>query len=42
MVGVGLRVADRLAIRNAEAQADIRSFRARLGDSAVAAGEIRQ
>jgi hypothetical protein len=42
MVGVGLRVADRLAIRDAEAQADIRSFRARLGDSAVAAGEIRQ
>lgn len=42
MVGVGLRVADRLASRDPEAQADIRTFRARLGDPALAAGEIRQ
>jgi hypothetical protein len=33
MVGLGLRVAERLAARDPEAQADIKSFRARFGDS---------
>ncbi len=42
MVGVGLRVADRLAARDPEAQADIRTFRARFGDPSLTAGEIRQ
>jgi hypothetical protein len=42
MVGVGLRVADRLAVRDPEAQADIRTFRARFGDPSLTAGEIRQ
>jgi hypothetical protein len=41
MVGVGLRVADRLAVRDPEAQADIRTFRARIGDPSLTAGEIR-
>jgi hypothetical protein len=42
MVGLGLRVADRLAARDPEAQADIRTFRARLGDPTVTAGDLRQ
>jgi hypothetical protein len=42
MVGVGLRVAERLAARDPEAQADIRTFRARLGDPSFIAGEVRQ
>jgi hypothetical protein len=42
MVGVGLRVADRLAVRDPEAQADIRTIRARLGDPSLTAGDIRQ
>jgi hypothetical protein len=41
MVGLGLRVADRLAARDPEAQADIRTFRARLGDPSLTAGEVR-
>jgi hypothetical protein len=42
MVGLGLRVAERLAARDPEAQADIRSFRTRLGGGTLAAGEVRQ
>lgn len=42
MVGLGLRVAERLAARDPEAQADIRTFRARLGDPSFTAGEVRQ
>jgi hypothetical protein len=41
MVGVGLRVADRLAVRDPEAQADIRTFRARFGDPRLTVGDIR-
>ena len=40
MVGLGLRVAERLAARDPEAQADIRTFRARLGDT-LPVGELR-
>ena len=40
MVGLGIRVAERLAARDPEAQADIRTFRARLGDS-IPVGELR-
>lgn len=42
MVGVGLRVAERLAARDPEALADVRAFRSRLGDPSLTAGEIRQ
>ena len=42
MVGVGLRVAERLAARDPEALADVRAFRSRLGDPSITAGEIRQ
>lgn len=42
MVGLGLRVAERLAAGDPEAQADIRTFRARLGDPSFTAGEVRQ
>src|SRR5262245_38910137 len=42
MVGLGLRVAERLAAGDPEAQADIRTFRARLGDATtIPAGELR-
>jgi hypothetical protein len=41
MVGLGLRVAERLAAGDLEAQADIRTFRARLGDTTLRAGELR-
>ena len=41
MVGWGLRVAERLAARDPEAQADVRTFRTRLGDSTLPVGEIR-
>jgi hypothetical protein len=41
MVGLGLRVAERLAAHDPEAQADIRSFRVRLGDPSLMAGEVR-
>jgi hypothetical protein len=41
MVGLGLRVAERLAARDPEAQADIRTFRARLGDGTIPVGELR-
>jgi hypothetical protein len=41
MVGLGLRVAERLAARDPEAQADVRAFRARLGDVAIPVGELR-
>jgi hypothetical protein len=41
MVGLGLRVAERLAARDPEAQADIKSFRARIGDGNVPVGELR-
>ena len=40
MVGLGIRVAERLAARDPEAQADIRTFRARLGD-AIPVGDLR-
>jgi hypothetical protein len=40
MVGLGIRVAERLAARDPEAQADVRTFRARLGDS-IPVGELR-
>lgn len=40
MVTLGLRVADRLAVGNPEAQADVRSFRVRLGDSRPTAAEV--
>jgi hypothetical protein len=40
MVGLGLRVAERLAARDPEAQADIRSFRARIGET-IPVGELR-
>jgi hypothetical protein len=40
MVGLGLRVAQRLAIGDPEAQADIRTFRARLSETRPA-GELR-
>jgi hypothetical protein len=42
MVGVGLRVAERLAARDPEALADVHAFRTRLGDPSLTAGEIRQ
>ena len=42
MVGVGLRVAERLAARDPEALADVRAFRSRMGDPSITAGEIRQ
>jgi hypothetical protein len=42
MVDVGLRVAERLAARDPEAQADIRAFRTRVGDGVLTVGEIRQ
>ena len=42
MVGLGLRVAERLAARDREAQADIQTFRARLSDPSFIAGEVRQ
>ena len=41
MVGLGLRVAERLAARDPEAQADIKSFRARIGDGNVPVGDLR-
>ena len=41
MVGFGLRVAERLAARDPEAQADVRTFRARLGEPSFVAGELR-
>jgi hypothetical protein len=41
MVGLGLRVAERLAARDPEAQADIKSFRTRIGDGNVPVGELR-
>jgi hypothetical protein len=41
MVGMGLRVAERLAARDPEAQADIRTFRARLGETTLQAGDLR-
>ena len=41
MVGLGLRVAERLAARDPEAQADVRTFRTRLGDSTLPVREIR-
>ena len=41
MVGLGLRVAERLAARDPEAQADIRTFRARFGDGTISVGELR-
>jgi hypothetical protein len=41
MVGLGLRVAERLAARDPEAQADIRSFRTRFGAGNLAVGELR-
>jgi hypothetical protein len=41
MVGLGLRVAERLAVRDPEAQADIRTFRARFADGAIPVGELR-
>jgi hypothetical protein len=40
MVGLGIRVAERLAARDPEAQADVRTFRARLGD-AIPVGDLR-
>ena len=40
MVGLGLRVAERLAARDPEAQADIRTFRARFSDT-LPVGELR-
>jgi len=40
MVGLGLRVAQRLAVGDPEAQADIRTFRARLSDTRPV-GELR-
>lgn len=40
MVGLGLRVAERLAAGDPEAQADIRTFRARLSDT-LPVGELR-
>jgi hypothetical protein len=42
MVGVGLRVAERLAARDPEALADVRAFRSRMGDPSITATEIRQ
>jgi hypothetical protein len=42
MVGLGLRVAERLAARDPEARADVRAFRARLGDPSLAAGEAQR
>ena len=41
MVGLGLRVAERLAARDPEAQADVRTLRTRLGDSSFPVGEVR-
>jgi hypothetical protein len=41
MVGLGLRVAERLAARDPEAQADIKSFRARIGDGNVPVRDLR-
>jgi hypothetical protein len=41
MVGVGLRVAERLAARDPEALADVRAFRTRLGEPSLSAGETR-
>ena len=41
MVGVGLRVAERLAARDPEALADVRAFRTRLSDQSLAADEVR-
>lgn len=40
MVGLGLRVAQRMAVGDPEAQADIRTFRARLADTKPV-GELR-
>jgi hypothetical protein len=42
MVGVGLRVAERLAARDPEAMADVRAFRTRLGDPSLTVGETRE
>ena len=42
MVGLGLRVAERLAARDPEAQADIKTFRARLADPSLIVKEVRQ
>jgi len=42
MVALGLRAADRLAIGSPEAQADVRTFRTRLGELRPAAGEARR
>jgi hypothetical protein len=42
MVGVGLRVAERLAARDPEAMADVRAFRTRLGDPNLTVGETRE
>ena len=41
MVGLGLRVAERIAARDPEAQADIRTFRTRLNDGTTPVGELR-
>ena len=41
MVGLGLRVAERLAARDPEAQADVRTLRTRLGDGTSPVGEVR-
>jgi hypothetical protein len=41
MVGFGLRVAERLAAGDPEAQADVRTFRTRFGESTIPVGEIR-
>ena len=38
MVGLGLRVAERLAARDPEAQADVRTLRTRLGDGTLPSG----
>ena len=40
MVGLGLRVADRLAARDPEAKADIQAFRARFGDGTLNASDV--
>jgi hypothetical protein len=41
MVDLGLRVAERLAARDPEAQADVRMFRTRFGERTIPVGEIR-
>lgn len=42
MVVLGLRLADRLAVGSPEAQADVRTFRTRLGELRPASGEARR